>query len=95
MILQSASPNIPQELFLYCDQVSGYQDKDGVPTNIIGIYRIKQIFQISIGGTMTYTAILSMNEPLSWPLGMQQTLTFRIGDKDGIYSLPTLSPANL
>lgn len=95
MILQAASPDFPQEIFIFCDQISGYQDANGNPTNIVGIYRMKTFFSLVQSGVTTYTIIYSLCDTLSWPLGLTRVLTFRVGDRNGTYNLPLTSPVNV
>jgi hypothetical protein len=90
-----ASPDFPQEIYIFCNQLSGYSDNFGEPTNIIAIFRICQFFQTQVGGVMTYTVGYSIKDTLSWPLGLTRTLSFSIGDINGVYPLPLTSPVNV
>ena len=90
-ILQAATPDFPQEVFLFCDQLGGYQDENADPTHAVAIFRVKEIFQLINGGVTTYTVVYSMKDPMSWPLGLTRSLTFSIGDRNGVYTLPLTS----
>lgn len=81
-------------MFLYCDQISGYSDKNGNPTNRIAVFRLSQLYSLIDSGVTVYTGIFTMKDPLSWQLGTQRQLTFRVGDRTGIYSLPIINAVN-
>ena len=94
-MLSSATSNFPQELFIYCDQITGYADKLGNPTNMIGVFRLSQIYSIIDSGVTVYTGVFAMKDPLSWQLGTQRQLTFRVGDRTGVYALPLTNPVSV
>jgi hypothetical protein len=52
----------------------------GMPTHIIGIYRIAQILVTNVGGITAYTILYELKDPQSWPMGLNRVLTFEVGD---------------
>ena len=92
LILQSASADFPQEIFIFCAQIGGYLDNGGLATHIVAIFRIKEIFSVVVSGVTTYTMLYSMKDPLSWPIGLTRNLSFTVGDRDGVYT-PSLTSA--
>lgn len=48
-----------------------------------------------MGGIMSYTIIYELVSPLAWPLGLTRSLTFSVGDADGVYTPALTSPVNI
>jgi hypothetical protein len=80
VILDIPSNDFPNEMYLFCDTVGGYLDNHGDPTNVIAIFRIRQLIPCVISNVLTYTVIYSCMDTTTWDLGTARVLNFTFGD---------------
>lgn len=95
LIINAATSDFAQEVFILCPELPGYLDATGSPTHRVAILRLSSIFQTQmIGGITAYTIIYNIVAPNSWEMGNIRNISFMIGDQSGPFPLPLVSAVN-